>query len=96
LVDEDEGDEGTAEQEAEGTAEQTGEQATRATAVAVDGTLSGGDEGRKVRWEDVCPQVKKARGCFAKRHVPHPFRAGGSIQNGVSSTSKQILKHIPR
>jgi hypothetical protein len=65
LVGEDEGGDGTAEQESWGTVEPATEQAARGTAVA-GGAGSRAEMMKTEMWEDVFLQVKKSRGLFEK------------------------------
>jgi hypothetical protein len=70
LVGEDEGGDGTAEQESWGTVEPATEQATvqaaRGTAVAGGGDSRAEMMKKTETWEDVFLQVKKSRGLFKK------------------------------
>jgi hypothetical protein len=79
LVSEDEGGEGTPEEESLGTAEQAAEQAARRTAVSGNGGSRAEMTEKRETWEDVFLQVKKTRGVFAKQPLRHLKRPGGSI-----------------
>jgi hypothetical protein len=62
------------EQESQGTAEL----AARGTAVSGDGGSQAETRKKRETWEDVCLQVKNAKGVFAKQPLRHLKRAGGS------------------
>jgi hypothetical protein len=81
------------EQESQGTAELAAELAARGTAVSGDGGSQAETRKKSETWEDVCLQVKNAKGVFAKQPLRHLKRAGGSIITRNIKIFLTILYH---